>query len=57
MATKRELTRVWEWCGNISEELAALQDELARLADEAEGEGELEGGGGSDEIRYQRFYS
>ena len=35
---KAELERVWEWTGRLIEELGALQDEIARFADEEKGE-------------------
>jgi hypothetical protein len=43
IATKAELSRLWEWTGNLIEELGALQDELARLADETKEDEEVDG--------------
>lgn len=34
MTTKAELTRLWTWAGNLIEELSALQDAIAELAEE-----------------------
>lgn len=36
MASKAELTRLWTWTGNLIEELSALQDAIAKLAEEDE---------------------